>query len=253
MDIDHTKMRWIGTIVYDGTGLHGWQSQPGGNTVQDFLEARLEGIFKCAIRVHGSGRTDAGVHAKGQVFHFDAHWPHTPAELLRALRSGLPSGIQVTRISRVSADFHARFSAVGKRYEYRFYEGYALPWDARYCWSLGNRRLNTAAMAEAAANLLGEHDFAAFGANRGDGSEDDPVKIMRRMDVIRNGRKVRFVTEGSGYLYKMVRSFAGTLAQVGFGKLTPTEVAAILESRKRTRVVETAPAQGLWLDRVYYR
>ncbi|QYY37101.1 tRNA pseudouridine(38-40) synthase TruA [Ruficoccus sp. ZRK36] len=238
--------------AYDGTDLYGWQSQAGGNTVQDFIEARLAVIFKGPVRIHGSGRTDSGVHSKGQVFHFEAEWPHPPATLLRALRCGLPAGIQVTRLSRAKADFHARFSATGKRYCYRLYEGFAPPWDNRYCWSLGNRRLDTAAMTEAARHFIGQQDFTAFGANRGDGSADNPVKDMRWVDVSRRGHKVTLTFEASGFLYKMARSMTGTLVEVGLGKISPDELATILHGRVRTEQVATAPAKGLWMERVFY-
>jgi len=245
-------MRWRGTCAYDGTGLNGWQSQPGGNTVQDFIEARLTEIFQRPVRIHGSGRTDAGVHAKAQVFHFDADWTHGPEKLERAFRSGLPAGVQVYRVQRVKADFHARYSAAGKRYCYRFYEGWARPWDARYCWDLGRRRLDVDQMNAAAERLLGIRDFTAFGANRGDGAADNPVKEMRLLEVRRNGRKLTLTTEASGYLYKMVRSLAGTLVEAGLHHLSPGAVSEILESRIRTNRVATAPAKGLWLERVYY-
>lgn len=245
-------MRWKCTCAYDGTGLNGWQSQPGGNTVQDFVEARLEQIFKEPIRIHGSGRTDAGVHAKAQIFHFEADWPHGAETLERAFRSGLPAGVQVYRVQEASDDFHARFSATGKRYSYRLFEGWPRPWDARYCWELGRRRLDQFAMNAAAARLIGEHDFTAFSANRGDGSDDNPVKDLRMLEVRRKGANLTLVTEASGYLYKMVRSLTGTLVEVGLGKLSPDDVAALLASRERSNAVTTAPAKGLWLERVYY-
>ncbi|MEM9227241.1 MAG: tRNA pseudouridine(38-40) synthase TruA [Verrucomicrobiota bacterium] len=244
--------RYKAVCAYDGTGFSGWQSQPAGNTVQDFLEARLGTILQTRVRIHGSGRTDAGVHARAQVFHFDAAWTHPVSDLLRALRSGLPAGIQVLRLSTARSDFHARYSATAKRYRYQLYEGYALPWETRYCWSLGNRKLDTAAMETAASSLIGEHDFTAFGANRGDGSEDNPVKDMRTLSVKRQGAKIRITYEASGFLYKMARSLTGTLVEVGLGKVTAEQVAAFLQNRQRNEAITTAPAQGLWLERVFY-
>lgn len=245
-------MKWKCICAYDGTSLYGWQSQAGGNTVQDFLEARLAEVFKQPVRVHGSGRTDAGVHALGQVFHFEAEWKHPVWKLERALQTGIPSTIQVTQVKSAKADFHARFSASGKRYEYRMCEGLARPDEVRYVWSLGNRKLDAAMMQAAAARLIGTHDFTAFGANRGDGTEDDPVKELRRLDVVKRGRRIRIITEGSGYLYKMVRSLAGTLVEVGLGNLTPEDVERILVTRQRVQRVSTAPAKGLWLMKVFY-
>ncbi len=246
------RRKFKALCAYDGTDFYGWQSQAGGNTVQDFIEARLAVILRTPTRIHGSGRTDSGVHAKGQVFHFEADWAHPPADLLRALRCGLPAGIQVQRLSRAKADFHARFSAKGKRYSYRLFEGYAPPWDNRYYWSMGNRRLDLDAMAVAARHFIGEHDFSAFGARRGDGSADNPLKDMRRVDISRRGSRVTVTLEASGFLYKMARSMTGTLVEVGLGKISPSELAAILASRRRTEQVVTAPAKGLWMERVYY-
>lgn len=247
-------MRWKCTCAYDGTDYYGWQSQVEGNTLQDVIEARLKDIFKEPVRIHGSGRTDSGVHAHGQVFHFDFDWQHGAEKLQEALSSGLPESIQIIEVEAVTDDFHARFSATGKYYAYQLYLGYASPEDTRYCWSLGNRTLDFDAMQRAANKLLGEHDFTAFAALRGDESEKDenPVKDMRLLDVIVEGPYVRIETEASGYLYKMVRSLVGCLVDVGLGKLSPEDVAHILESKKRTQAIVTAPAKGLWLERVFY-
>ncbi len=244
--------RWKAVCAYDGTGFNGWQSQPGGNTIQDFIEARLAVIFETPVRIHGSGRTDAGVHARGQVFHFDGAWKHPTEHLHRALKAGLPQGIQIARIAKAKPDFHARYSATGKRYFYSLFEGDAPPWETRYCWSLGRRRLDIDAMNAAAQPLLGEHDFSAFGANRGDGSEDNPVKDMRRLEVRKRGPKIMIITEASGYLYKMVRSLTGALVSVGLGKIAAEDLSAMLAAKQRTHRIETAPAQGLWLDKVFY-
>lgn len=244
--------RWKVVCAYDGSTLCGWQSQPGGQTVQDFIEARLAQLFGAPVRIHGSGRTDAGVHARAQVFHFDGNWQHPPEALLRALRSGLPASVAVRSVRRAPPGFHARFSATGKRYVYHWFEGFALPWESPYCWSMGNRRLDIAAMNAAAAPLLGQHDFTAFGASRGDGSIDNPVKTLYELKVLRSGPRLRLVTEGSGYLYKMVRTLAGALTEVGLGKLPPQRLKAILDSRVRPMNLPTAPAKGLWLEHVYY-
>lgn len=246
-------MRWKCLVAYDGTDFEGWQAQPGGNTVQDFLERRLGVICERPIRIHGSGRTDSGVHATGQVFHFDQDWAHGGEKLLRALRTGLPEAIQVQLVEEAAVDFHARYSAIGKRYVYRYHEGWAPPFELRYTHSLKKFRLNVQAMNMAAAALLGTHDFSAFAANRRDGrSDDNPVKKLWRLEVVRDGPRVTLITEGSGYLYKMARSLAGCLQAVGTGKLPPEAMAGILHGRKRTHVVTTAPARGLTLEKVFY-
>ncbi|MBR4596879.1 MAG: tRNA pseudouridine(38-40) synthase TruA, partial [Opitutales bacterium] len=190
-------------------------------------------------------------HAKAQVFHFDAAWAHSAQNLLSALRCGLPAGIQIFRVARAKEGFHARYSAVGKRYVYNIYEGYAPPYKSRYCWSLGRRKLDVKKMNEAAAGLLGEHDFTAFSANRGH-EEDNPVKNLRLLKVSRRGREIKISTEGSGYLYKMVRIISGALVDVGLGKLSAAEIRGILEGKKRTNLIQTAPSCGLFLEKVFY-
>lgn len=242
--------RWKAVCAYDGTHFAGWQSQARGVAIQDVIEARLAAVLKRAVRIHGSGRTDAGVHARGQVFHFDAEWPHGEQKLLIALRTGLPPGIQIKSAKIVRADFHARFQATGKRYEYQVHLGDADPFTRPYCWMVF-RELDIEAMRAAAKHLCGRHDFRAFTALNGP-EKDDTVRTIRKLDVIKRGRLVRIVAEGDGFLYKMVRSLAGLLVSVGEGKVTPDEVDRILKSRRRTEVVQTAPAQGLFLVKVFY-
>lgn len=244
-------MRWKAICAYDGTDFYGWQSQVGQNTFEDILDALLTNILKTKIKVYGSGRTDAGVHAKGQVFHFDADWRHSEEALLRALNTKLPEAIQVRKVQKAPDDFHARFSAKGKRYVYSIYEGYADPLSTRTCWSVG-RKLDVSAMQEAARGLIGCHDFTAFSATRRDGKKADPVKELYRLDIIERGKKLRFIMEGDGFLYKMARSIAGALVEVGRGALTSKELQIIFKSKQRTRLVVTAPAKGLVLEKVFY-
>lgn len=243
--------RWKCVCSYDGTAFAGWQSQAGGTAIQDVIEARLTKILKTPLRISGSGRTDAGVHAHGQVFHFDAVWPHGEARLLAALRIGLPAAVQIKSAKVVRPDFHARFQAKGKRYTYHLYLGDADPFTRPYCW-MRFRPLDLAAMQQTARRLSGRHDFRAFTALNGP-EKEDTVRELRRLEVIRRGRHVRIVAEADGFLYKMVRSLVGVLVSVGEGKLTPLQVTDILVSRRRTALVQTAPPQGLFLDRVYYR
>lgn len=245
-------MRWKCMVAFDGTDFFGWQSQVGGNTVQDYIERRLEVVFKQPVRIHGCSRTDSGVHATELVFHFDSDWTHPVKHLLRAMRVGLPKGILITGVRRVPDSFHSRYSSEGKRYVYRLYEGWATPFESRYTYSLENRKLDVEKMRAAAAYLVGRHDFSAFAADRGDDSREDPVKDLRKLDVIRRGKSVRIVFEGSGFLYKMARSIAGSLIDVGTGKLAPDNIKTILESRVRTSLVVTAPAHGLTLEKVFY-
>ncbi|MBP6506595.1 MAG: tRNA pseudouridine(38-40) synthase TruA [Opitutaceae bacterium] len=245
-----SEARWKCVCAYDGSPFPGWQSQQGGGAVQDVIEARLEKIFGRPVRIHGSGRTDSGVHALGQVFHFDATWPHGAAKLLAALKVGLPPTIQIKSARIVPADFHARFQATGKRYEYRLHLGDPDPFTRPYTWPVF-KPLDLPAMAAAAAGLRGKHDFRAFTALNGTVREDT-VRDLRRLDIRRKGRQVRLVVEADGFLYKMVRSLAGVLVAVGEGKLTAAQVKEILHSKRRTAAVQTAPPQGLFLVKVFY-
>ena len=243
--------RWKCVCAYDGREFSGWQSQPGGRAVQDIIERRLREILGRPVRIHGSGRTDAGVHALGQVFHFDAAWRHGPARLLAALRGGLPPTIQVRVARPVPAEFHARYSAKGKIYFYQIHQGGpADPFLHPHCWSVGHE-LDLAAMRAAARRLRGRHDFRGFAADNGSGS-DNSVRRLRRLDITGRGARVRITAEADGFLYKMVRGLVGALVAVGEGKLSPAEVTVILRQARRTHVVQTAPAQGLFLARVRY-
>jgi tRNA pseudouridine38-40 synthase len=251
MDTDKASLRrWKCICAYDGTNFAGWQSQAGGKGIQDVIEARLREILKTPTRIHGSGRTDSGVHAHGQVFHFDAAWPHAPEKLLAAFRVGLPPAIQIKTVRAVAKDFHARFDAVGKRYDYYIHLGDADPFTRPYAWPVF-RPLDVAAMGAGAAHLRGRHDFRAFTALNGP-EREDTVRELRRIEVTRRGRRIHIVAEADGFLYKMVRSLAGVLVAVGEGKLAPADVRRILESEERTAAVQTAPPQGLFLTKVYY-
>ena len=245
--------RWKCTVAYDGTAFAGWQIQPNAETVQAVIERRLAEVLKAPVDITGSGRTDAGVHARGQVFHFDAHWPHEPAKLLTALRIGLPPTIQIRSAERVPVSFHARFGATGKVYHYQLcHGGYADPFTQAYTWSLP-RTLDVGAMRAAAAELVGTRDFRAFTAIPGSGiAKEDTVRTVRRLDWVDDGPRLRLEAEGNGFLYKMVRSLTGALVDVGLGRLTPGDMAPILASQLRTQRVFTAPPQGLCLVEVFY-
>ena len=244
--------RWKAVCAYDGTSFAGWQSQAGGQGIQDVIEARLAEIFARPIRIHGSGRTDAGVHARGQVFHFDAAWRHPKERLQAALRVGLPPAIQIKSVRPVRSDFHARFSATGKRYCYYLFVGDPEPFVRPYVWAIQRPRpLDCAAMEKAAARLRGRHDFAAYSAFNGNeqgGTERD----LRRAEVTHQGRRVRLTFEADGFLYKMVRSLVGALVAVGDRKLSVERITEMLQTGRRTQVVETAPPQGLFLEKVHY-
>ena len=242
--------RWKCVCAYDGTNFAGWQSQQGGGAIQDVIEARLAQLFGGLVRTHASGRTDAGVHALGQVFHFDATWKHGPERLRAALRSTLPPTIQIKSLRVAAPEFHARFSATGKIYVYHLFLGDADPFTRPFAWAI-EKPLDIEAMKAAAAGLRGKHDFRAFSALNGPPKEDT-VRDLRRFELVRRGPRVRITFEADGFMYKMVRSLVGGLMSVGEGKLTPAQLREILLSGKRTTLVQTAPPQGLFLVKVLY-
>jgi tRNA pseudouridine38-40 synthase len=244
--------RWKCICAYDGTDFAGWQSQAEGRgrAIQDVIERRLAQIMGRPARIHGSGRTDSGVHALGQVFHFDAEWRHGPEKLLAAFRVGLPPAIQIKSARPATVDFHARFQATGKRYVYHVSLGDADPFRRPYCWTVF-KPLDFAAMEAAAAILRGRHDFRAFTALNGPAREDT-VRDLRRFDLTRRGRRIQVTMEAEGFLYKMARSLVGGLVAAGEGKLTPAQLSSILASRERTMAVKTAPPEGLFLAKVFY-
>ncbi|MDX2187396.1 MAG: tRNA pseudouridine(38-40) synthase TruA [Opitutaceae bacterium] len=242
--------RWCCVCAYDGGPFNGWQSQPGGNAIQDVIERRLEQVFKKQIRISGSGRTDAGVHARGQVFHFDAAWRHDPDKLRLALRMGLPAAIQIISIEPVGAGFHARFAVSGKRYRYRMHLGDADPFTRPFAW-VYERPLDLSVMRKAARLLEGRHDFASFSALNGP-QKDDTVRHLRRLRLIENGRFLIVEAEADGFLYKMVRSLVGALVAAGEGKVNLETLAAMLRGARRPAAVFSAPAHGLFLERVFY-
>lgn len=245
------KRRFKCVVAYDGTDFCGWQSQITKNSVQDFIEHRLKAIFGFPVRISGSGRTDAGVHARGQVFHFDAVWKHSCQALLRAMRTNVQS-VRVLSLQEVPASFHARFSAKGKRYIYRICKDYPMPDLARYRWSLGGRNVDVEAMAAASRLFLGTHDFKSFSANRGAGARENTVKTLTRLDVCDSPEEITIITEGSGYLYKMVRMIVGALVQRGLGKISDSDIQKALENPHRGNIFQAAPAAGLTLDEVFY-
>jgi len=247
---EKTLRRWKCTCAYDGGAFDGWQSQVSGRAIQDLIEKRLAQLLGDPVRIHASGRTDAGVHAKGQVFHFDGAWGHGEAKLLAALRTGLPQGIQVRSAKPAAPDFHARFWATGKTYVYHLYLGDPDPFTRPYVWAL-HRAPDLALMEAAAAELRGEHDFRAFSALNGV-ERADTSRHLRTLAITRRGRRLSVTAEADGFLYKMVRSLVGALVSAGEGKLAPERIRELLTQRTRTAEVHTAPPQGLFLMRVAY-
>lgn len=248
-------MRYQVTLAYDGTDFSGWQIQPGLRTVQQCVSEALAHLApnQQPIPVYGSGRTDAGVHAEGQVIHFDLERTLLPVQLRRALNCYLPPDIRALSASPAEPTFDARRSALGKEYRYRIWndEVYT-PLQRRQCAHVV-KPLNLEAIQLAAQAFVGEHDFAAFTANPSREVESTVRKIFALQVVQTASPRIEFHVMGNGFLYKMVRSIAGFLIAVGKGHESPHAVSEVLASCKRTARVETAPPQGLSLWHVWYR
>ena len=246
-------MRYKITVEYDGTDLVGWQKQKDGPSVQEFLEKAVTGFSHQTVDVFGAGRTDAGVHALGQVAHFDLDADlseYKIQESLNALLRELQAPVAVINTEKVGDDFHARFSAIGRGYIYRMLNRRgASPLRTNRVW-LVSYKLDIDAMKEGAQFLLGNHDFSSF---RGAGCQAlSPVKTLDKLDINRVGDEIVFTVEARSFIYHQVRNMVGTLMQVGCGKYTPEDVKRMLEDKDRTKAGISAPACGLYLNKVMY-
>ena len=249
---------WKLVLAYDGTAFHGWQVQPGRITIQGELRDAIARVTAEDVLPQGSGRTDAGVHALGQVASFSLAAPIPEANFVRALNRTLPPAIRVSSARRMPGDFHARHSALSKTYEYRIYRGEICPpWLARYVYALP-AALDLDAMQRAAARVCGEHDFTSFTAtdpDRADRSADTPGDKVRRLQcsewVVQN-ELLLYRVRGNGFLHHMVRNLVGTFLEVGRGNVTEGQIPAILNARSRQQAGPAAPARGLFLVQVDY-
>jgi len=241
-------------VAYDGASFSGWQSQTNRNTIQDRLESAFQRICSEPVRVHGAGRTDAGVHALAQCAHVDLpNRRYEPDRWVSALNGLLPPAIRVLRCRFVSEAFHARFSAKGKTYRYRIWNAAVLPpFENGRAWHVVSP-LDFDGMAIAAKAFRGEHDFFSFSANRGT-PETNTVRIIRTVRLRRAGPCISMEFDGDGFLYKMVRMMAGTLVRIGLDKLPPQDINARLGSPRKaiSRGRTAAPGDGLFLVRVRY-
>lgn len=249
------------TLTYDGRPWKGWQSQPGGGTIQDRIEGALQDLTGQSVSVQGSGRTDAGVHALGQVAHVDV--PETmrlqPDAWLRAVNVRLPHSIRVLRVEDAPPDFHARFNAAGKVYEYRIWRADVLsPFEDGRAWHLYGR-LDMDALKAGTALLQGTHNFARLSANRGDLSEDERrenaqglTRTISGIDIEEEGSVLRLVFHGSGFLYKMVRMMVGSVIHVARGRESMAWLRDLAGNPVGEKSNQCAPAAGLYLVRVLY-
>ena len=238
------------TIAYDGTDFVGWQRQPSGPSIQAVLEDAMTELDGREVTVNGAGRTDAGVHARGQVATVTLARPIAAAALIRAINIRLPGTVRIIEAAEVGDGFHARFHARTKRYQYRIWNAEVLsPFERPYAWHVP-MRLDGAAMAEAAATLTGTHDFAAF---QGTGSDIlTTTRTITLSRIVAADELVCYDAAGEGFLRHMVRNIVGSLVEVGRGHRPPGWIAEVLASRDRTRAGPTAPPQGLFLLAVAY-
>ena len=252
-------MRRIGMVIaYDGTGYAGWQKQENGPSIQQTIEDTIEKLFREKVSLMGSGRTDAGVHARGQVAAMDLVHPIPVDKLKLALNSNLPEDIRIYRVFEADPDFHPRFQAKRKTYAYHIWNGTVMPPEKRNYAILFDMKLDIVRMREAASLLVGEHDFQAFRSSGGVN-----LSTVRRVDeavidVIPQPaegagvQEIVFRVTGNGFLYNMVRIMAGTLLEVGTGKREMSDISRALETGDRLLLGPTAPAKGLCLYSVEY-
>ena len=238
------------TIEYDGTAYAGWQYQPDQPTVQERLESVLHRITQTSISVIAAGRTDAGVHALGQVISFRSNKHLTEPEWMRALNGLLPQDIGITSIETVSDTFHARYSALAKIYEYRILNARARsPLNRHRVWHIP-QSLNISAMQEASTLFLGTHDCSALQGSRTD--TENPICTIQQLTLTYEDSILRIHIQADRFLKQMVRTLVGTLVEIGHGKRNPADITNILKSSDRRCAGKTAPPQGLYLIRVLY-
>ena len=237
-------------LHYDGTGYHGWQRQPGVPTIQDTVEQALEKLCGSAISLTGSSRTDAGVHALGQVGHFDLDSPVPTENIARALNHLLPDAIAVAEAMEVPADFDAIGSTKSKWYRYTICTAPIRPvQEIRYCWHRP-APLNVEAMAQAATRLVGTHDFKSFAAAAD--MRESSVRTVLQCEVTHEKEWIFVDVAATGFLYNMVRNIVGTLVEVGRGRWQAEEIDGILAAKDRAAAGPIAPASGLCLMQIDY-
>jgi len=245
------------TIAYDGATFHGWQIQPGLPTIQGAIAQAASQITQEKIFVHGASRTDTGVHALGQVAHFKTQSTLPAAEFQRALNALLPPAIRIAGAEEVGPDFHARWQAQGKIYRYRVWRGQVLPPFEHQRALHYSGPLDETAMAQAAREFEGQHDFTSFSASSGSEDDDREREVIRAIyssEIIREPDRdeIAYVVRGRSFLRYMVRKIVGTLIEVGKGRLAPSDVPQIFEARDRSRSGPTVPAEGLYLVSLEY-
>ena len=245
------------TLAYDGAKFHGWQIQPGVPTIQGSLTDAIRKITQEPVTIQGASRTDAGVHALGQVASFRTRSALAAEELQRALNALLPAAIRVVAAEEMGADFHARWQAMEKTYHYRIFRGRVVsPFEYQRVLHYPYP-LDVESMAAAAKHFVGEHDFTSFTASSGSEETDrdrSPVRVICRSELERDAQReeIVYAVTGKSFLRYMVRKIVGTLLEVGRGKLGPADIPAVFEARDRSRSGPTAPPEGLYLVSLKY-
>jgi tRNA pseudouridine38-40 synthase len=245
-----TRMRIALGLEYDGSRFLGWQTQPGGGTVQDCLEAALATIAGADVAVTCAGRTDRGVHALEQVVHFDVGVTRPESAWVRGVNALLPDSVAVQWSREVPAEFHARYAARARTYRYVLLNRAVRPALAALHAGWFHLPLDVAAMRAGARHFLGEQDFSAF--RSAECQATTPVRTLHALEIETRGERIDFVLRANAFLHHMVRNIVGTLVQVGAGKQPPGWVAEVLQSRARARAAPTFAAEGLYLERVEY-
>ncbi|HLW87588.1 MAG TPA: tRNA pseudouridine(38-40) synthase TruA [Terriglobales bacterium] len=242
-------------LAYDGSDFAGWQVQPDSVTVQGTLASAIGRVTGEKVLPQGSGRTDAGVHALGQVATFAIESPIPPENLLKALNDLLPVSIRIIEVTAAPAEFHARKSARAKSYRYRIHRSdICPPFLARYVWH-HPYPLDEDAMQQASRLVLGEHDFTSFAAVDSERGKEDVLSNVRRISASeweRKGEELVYTVRGSGFLHHMVRNLVGTFILVGKGTLRSPDITRILQAKDRSAAGATVPAHGLYLVNVEY-
>ncbi len=241
------------TIAYDGTKFNGWQIQENALGIQPIIQEKLRIFLKEEVKLIGSGRTDAGVHALGQVAHFKCENPVDAHKLLRSLNGMLPAEVRVNSCEHVPLDFHAQYSAKGKIYYYHLYLDEVMdPFLRLYRWHVRGR-IDLEKLKQGAKKFLGVHDFTSFANEADEGSAaKDPVRTLYRLDIVPEKGGIRLEFEGDGFLYKMVRNIVGTLIEVAREKRTVESIDELFAAKDRRQAGMAAPPQGLFLVQVHY-
>ncbi len=243
-------MRILAIVQYEGTNFAGWQIQPNERTIQEEIEKVISRIFDTKVQIYGSGRTDAGVHAIGQTFHFDAPKPVENLEKLRySFNSLLPNDIHINALKEVDDNFHARFDVVSKLYLYSLSTGEYDVFSRNYSTQF-MRKLNIKKIKEASKIFIGKHNFQNFTSKEED--HNDFIRTIYDFEIDVVGKTILFSISGTGFMKYMVRMIVGTLIEVGLGKLNVNDIEELLDSKIRSIVPYKAPPQGLYLVNVEY-